>query len=52
MSSDPVEIKEHIVQYYDKLYTEQSTWQLRVDGLSFLSIDAEESIWLEREFDE
>lgn len=51
MSSDPLEIKEHIVQYYDKLYTEQSTWRLRVDGLSF-SIDAEESTSLEREFDE
>jgi len=51
MSSDPVEIKEHIVQYYDKLYTKQSMWWPRVDGLSFLSIDAEESIWLEREFE-
>jgi hypothetical protein len=44
MSSDPVEIKEHIVQYYDKWYTEQSTWRPRVDGLSFSSIDAVESI--------
>jgi hypothetical protein len=52
MSSDPVEINEHIVQYYDKLYIEQSTWRPRVDGLSFSSIDAKESIWLEWEFEE
>jgi hypothetical protein len=52
MSSDPVDFKEHIVQYYGKLYIEQSTWRPRVDRLSFSSIDAEESIWLEREFEE
>jgi hypothetical protein len=47
-----VEIQEHIVQYYNKLYFEQCSWRPRVDGLSFLSIDADESIWLEREFEE
>jgi hypothetical protein len=52
MSSDPMEIKEHIVKYYDKLYTEQSAWRPRVDGLSFSSIDAEESLWLERDFEQ
>jgi hypothetical protein len=52
MSSDLVEIKEHIVNYYDKLYTEQSTWRPRVDELSFSSIDAEERIWLERDIEE
>jgi hypothetical protein len=52
MSSDPVEIKEHIVNYYDKLYTEQSTWRPRMDGLFFSSIDTEERIWLERDFEE
>jgi hypothetical protein len=52
MSSDLVAINEHIVHYYDKLYTEQSTWWPRVDGLSLSSIDAKESIWLEREFEE
>jgi len=52
MSSDPVEINEHIVNYYDKMYTEQSMWLPRVDGLSFSSIDVEERIWLERDFEE
>jgi hypothetical protein len=34
------------------MYFEQFSWRPRVDGLSFLSIDADESIWLEREFEE
>jgi hypothetical protein len=52
MSNNSLEIKEHIVYYYNKLYTEQSTWRPRVDGLSFSSIDAKEGIWLEGEFEE
>jgi hypothetical protein len=47
-----MEIKEHIVQFYSNLYFEQVTWRPRVDGLSFHSIDADESIWLERDFEE
>jgi hypothetical protein len=34
------------------MYFENCSWRSRVDGLSFLSIDANESIWLEREFEE
>jgi hypothetical protein len=34
------------------LYTQHITWRPKVDGLSFLSIDADESTWLEREFEE
>jgi hypothetical protein len=52
MSIDPVEIKDHIVNYYDILYTEQSSWWPRVDGISFSSIDADEYLWLERVFEE
>jgi len=51
-SKNLVEIKEHIVHYYNNLYFEHCSWRPRVDGLSFLSIDADESIWLEREFEE
>jgi len=43
MSNNPIEIKEHIVHFYNKSYTKQCTWRLKVDGLSFLSIDEEES---------
>jgi len=52
LSSDPLEIKEHIVNYYDSLYTEQSSWRPRVDEISFSSIDADECLWLERGFEE
>jgi hypothetical protein len=51
-SKNPMEIQEHIVHYYNKLYFEQCFWRPRVDGLSFLFIDVDESIWLEREFEE
>jgi hypothetical protein len=46
MSNNSLEIKEHIVDCYNELYTKQSTWRPRVDGLSFTSIDVEEGIWL------
>jgi hypothetical protein len=52
MSNNSLEIKEHIVDCYNDLYTEHSTWRPRVDGLSFSSINAEEGIWLLREFEE
>jgi hypothetical protein len=52
MSTDSVEIKDHIVNYYYTLYTEQNSWRPRVDEISFSSIDADECIWLERVFEE
>jgi hypothetical protein len=35
MSTDPVEIKDHIVNYYDTLYTEQSSC---LGWMGFLSL--------------
>jgi hypothetical protein len=52
LSCDPGEIKDHIVNYYDSLYAEQSSWRPRVDGIYFSSIDADECLWLERGFEE
>jgi len=52
LSFDPVEIKDHIVNYYDSLYTKQTSRRPRVDGISFSSIDADECLWLERGFEE
>jgi hypothetical protein len=49
---NPAEIKEHLVQFYNNLYFENCSWRPRVEGLSFLSTDADESIWLERAFEE
>lgn len=52
MSKNPMEIKKHIVHFFNKLYSEQCSYRPRVDGLSFVSIDADESTWLKREFEE
>ena len=52
LSTDQVEINVHIVQFYSNLYTEQSSWQLRLDNFSFDSICEVEANWLEREFEE
>jgi hypothetical protein len=52
MSYDPNEVKEHIVQFYQNLYTEQSNWRPRMDNQVFSSIDEEEKMWLERDFEE
>jgi hypothetical protein len=52
LSKNPMEIKEqHIVHFYNNLYFKQCSWRPRVNGLSFLSINADESTWLEREFE-
>ncbi|XP_042952272.1 uncharacterized protein LOC122289359 [Carya illinoinensis] len=45
-------IKEHIVQFHEKLLTEQYTWRPKVDELEFDSIDHSSATWLERPFDE
>jgi len=52
MSSNSTEIKEHKVQFYNQLYSEQFTWRPKVNGLLFLSIDAKESNRLGRDFEE
>jgi hypothetical protein len=52
MSFDSSEIKEHFVHFYKQLYFEQYNWCPKLDGLSFISIGAEERTWLERDFEE
>lgn len=51
ITSNSIEIKDHIVQFY-KMYSEQCSWQTKLDRLSFLSIDADERGWLDRESEE
>ena len=51
LSKNQVEISEHIVKYYQKLFEEQCQWRLRVDGLVFDQILDHEVSWLEREFE-
>jgi len=52
MNSDSTKIREHIMQFYKRLYAEQFRWRPKLDGLSFPSIDADERNWLERDFEE
>jgi hypothetical protein len=52
LSNNQVEISEHIVKYFQKLFEEQCQWRLRVDGLVFDQILDHEASWLEREFEE
>ena len=39
LSDDHTEVKDHIVQFYQSLYSGRSTWRPRMDNQSFLSID-------------
>lgn len=50
ISSDSTKIREHIVQFYNQLSSEQFNWQPKFDGLSFKSICAEKATQLERAF--
>jgi hypothetical protein len=46
VSSDQTEIRDHIVQFYDRLFIEPFNWRPKLDGLTFDSIDGEAS-WVE-----
>ncbi|XP_059436099.1 uncharacterized protein LOC132169027 [Corylus avellana] len=52
LSSNLDEISEHIVDFYQKHFTEQHNWRPLVDGISLDSISEEEASWLERDFEE
>jgi hypothetical protein len=52
LTYNPEEIKEHIVQFYSRLFTDNCRWRPIPEILPLQSIDMEESRWLEREFEE
>jgi hypothetical protein len=52
LSSNPIEIKEHMINFYSKLFTESSGWRPVPEGLPMHSIGEEDCRWLEREFEE
>jgi hypothetical protein len=52
LTDDKTVIQDHIVDFYKKLYSEQYQWRPRTDDLSFLSIDEDDRLWVEREFEE
>jgi hypothetical protein len=52
LSSNQSNIGEHVVEFYQKLFSEPIRWRPKVDGLSFDSILEFEARWLERAFEE
>jgi hypothetical protein len=52
ISSDPAKISEHVVQFYQDLFSKKHSWRPRLDDLSFDAILESESSWLERAFEE
>jgi hypothetical protein len=51
-SSNQDKVSEHIVEFYQKLFSKQCSWRPMVDGISFDSILEVEASWLERVFEE
>lgn len=52
VSSYTIAIKEHILKFFYCLYSEQFSWWTKLDGLPFDSVGDEETIWMERPFEE
>jgi hypothetical protein len=52
LSSNQTKIGEHVVKFYQKLFTEQCRWRPMVDDISYDSVLEFEASWLERAFEE
>jgi hypothetical protein len=52
ISSDQTESRDHMVQFYYRLFIEQFSWQPKLDGLAFDSINDEEASLIERLLEE
>ena len=51
-SSDQVSIRDHIVTFYESLFTKPLSWRPRLDNLEFDSLNVEEAARLEDPFEE
>lgn len=51
-TENPMEIKEEIANYFEKLYSSNKFLRLQLEGLAFLVMSDESRIWLERDFEE
>jgi hypothetical protein len=49
---EEVEMREHVVQFYETIFCEFEEWRLHVDGLPFTSIRDDVRVFLERQFEE
>ena len=52
LSSNPIVIKEHMINFYSKLFVESGVWKPFPKGLPMHSIGEEDCRWLERDFEE
>jgi hypothetical protein len=52
VSSDQHGIRDHIVQFYYGLFSEQFSWRPKLDGLAFDEISMDEVSWLKSLFEE
>jgi hypothetical protein len=44
-------MREHIVKFYESLFSEQFSWHSKLDGLALDSLDEEEAFRLEHSFE-
>jgi hypothetical protein len=51
VSFDVIEIREHILRFYNRFYSEQFSWQPNLHSVHFDSICNEEASWMERAFE-
>jgi hypothetical protein len=51
-TSDPASISDHIVNFYESLFSEPLNWRLRLDNLEFDMLNIEEASSLEDPFEE
>ena len=52
LSTNQDEIKDHIAEFYEKLYLEDGHRRPYLDGVQFSTISSEDADWLDRPFDE
>lgn len=45
-------IRYHVMDFYENLFFEQVGWRPKLNGLSFESIDQQNTSWIERPFEE
>ena len=51
-TSDPASIGEHVVNFYESLFSEPLSWRPRLDNLEFDKLNGEEASSLEAPFEE
>jgi hypothetical protein len=52
VTNNQANIKNHVVRYYESLFTEHYSWRPMMDNLGFDSLDAGEAARLETPFEE